>query len=68
MPPKNGGGGAGARKRNHSVNSQPRQQLTANNAAHVGKPLLAGKPSQPKFNIAPLILEGVKVNKLQLND
>jgi hypothetical protein len=68
MPPKNGGGGAGARKRNHSVNSQPRQQLTTNNAAHVGKPLLAGKPSQPKFNIAPLILEGVKVNKLQLND
>jgi hypothetical protein len=24
--------------------------------------------SQPKFNIAPLVLEGVKLNKLQLND
>jgi hypothetical protein len=68
MPPKNGGGGAGARKRNHSLNSQPRQQLTTNNAAHAGKNPVAAKPSQSKFTIAPLILEGVKVNKLQLND
>jgi hypothetical protein len=65
MPPKTGGGGAGAKKRNHS---QPRQQLTTNNIGNAVQNPLTEKPSQPKFNIAPIILEGVKVNKLQLND
>jgi hypothetical protein len=66
MPPKKGGGGAGAKTRNHS--QPPRQQLTTNNTGHAGNNPLAAKPSQSKFTIAPLILEGVKVNKLQLND
>jgi hypothetical protein len=67
MPPKTGGGG-GAKKRNQSLDQQPRQSAMTHGAVHVGKKPLAGKPSQSKFNIAPLILEGVKVNKLQLND
>ncbi|CAF2079750.1 unnamed protein product, partial [Rotaria magnacalcarata] len=39
----------------------------------VGRPSLVGnssqsKSSQPKFTIAPLIIEGVKISKLQLDD
>lgn len=68
MPPKPGGGGAGGKRRNQSVGSQPRPTTTTSGPVHVGKQPLAGKPSQSKFTIAPLILEGVKLNKLQLND
>jgi hypothetical protein len=72
MPPKTGGGGGGGgggvKKRNHSVDNTRTQPNGGRGPVQGGKPLLAGKPSQPKFNVAPLILEGVKVNKLQMND
>ena len=67
MPPKKGGGAAG-KKRNQSLDNVPRPSLMTHGAGHAGKNPLAEKSSQPKFNIAPIILEGVKVNKLQLND
>ncbi|CAF2690591.1 unnamed protein product [Rotaria sp. Silwood2] len=67
MPPKNGGGG-GAKKRKQSLDNQPRQSAMTNGIVHGGKNPLAENLSQSKFTIAPLILEGVKLNKLQLND
>ena len=67
MPPKKGGGTAG-KKRNHSLDNLPRPSSMTHGAGHAGKNPLAAKPSQSKFTIAPLILEGVKVNKLILND
>ena len=70
MPPKTGGGGGGAasKKRNKSLDNAASQSAAGRGSVRVGKPQLVGKPSQSKFNIAPFILEGVKVNKLQLND
>ena len=68
MPPKTGGGGAGGKKRNQSLDNRASQSAARNGPGHSVKPLLAGKTSQPKFNIAPLILEGVNANKLQMND
>ncbi|CAF3678650.1 unnamed protein product [Rotaria sp. Silwood1] len=74
MPPKTGGGGTGGnginggKKRNRSLDDQPRPSNTSHTVVHVGKKSLAGKSNQSKFSIAPLILEGVMLNKLQLND
>ena len=65
MPPKTGGVG---KRRNLSLDNRASQPAARNGPDHSVKPLGAGKTSQPKFNIAPLILEGVNVNKLQMND
>jgi len=67
MPPKTGGGG-GSKKRYQSVDNQPRQSVTSNGVGHVVKNPLASQYSLSKFTIAPLIVEGVKLNKLELND
>lgn len=69
MPPKGGGGGPGPRRRDFSLdNSQRRLPIGNNNGPRaLGNPLAAGG-NQSKFSIAPLILEGVKMNKIQLND
>jgi hypothetical protein len=73
MPPKRRGGGAnssGAVYRNDNLGATPSSNLTpsANYGSQRGINPLAGKPNQSKFQIAPLILEGVKLNKMQLND
>ena len=68
MPPKTGGGGAAGKKRNKSHDIPASQSAAGRDRGHVNKPVLAGKSSQANFSIAPLILEGVSVNKLQLND
>lgn len=71
MPPKAGGGGAGGRRRNRSLDNQPRPSVTTTNkqrTGHAGNSSVASKISQQNFSIAPLILEGVKLNKLELND
>ena len=68
MPPKTGGGGAVGKKRNKSNENPASQSAARRGLGHVSKPILVGKSSQPNFSIAPLILEGVTVNKLQLND
>ena len=69
MPAKAGGGtGASRPRRNKSVDNKAQQPATTQQNGHVGRSTIANKSSQPKFNIAPLILEGVKINKIQLND
>lgn len=72
MPPKTGGGGTGAKKRNRSLDNQLRQTTTTTTSTlktgHVGNSPMVTKVNQRNFSIAPLILEGVKLNKLQLND
>ena len=68
MAPKSAGGGAAGKKRNRSLDTPSSQSTASRGPGFNGKPLLAGKPSLSKFTIAPLILDGVKVNKLQLND
>ena len=68
MPPKNGGNGTGPNKRISSVDTGRRRATTANPGATAGKTSLAKKPNQSNFSIAPLILEGVKAGKLELND
>jgi hypothetical protein len=65
---RRGGGGIGSKQRTRSVEVQSQSSSSGQKIGHVGRNTLAGRTSQPKFNIAPLILEGVKVNKLQLND
>jgi hypothetical protein len=68
MPPKAGGGGAGPKRRDLSLDNSLRRQTTSYNGPRgIGNPL-AGNLNQSKFSIAPLLLEGLKVNKLQLND
>lgn len=68
MPPKPGGGGVRLKKQKQSLNSQSQSSSNSQNAVPVGTSQIAARPNQSKFNIAPLILEGVKMNKLQLND
>ncbi|CAF2075962.1 unnamed protein product [Rotaria magnacalcarata] len=71
MPPKRGGGVAGGKQRNQNLDKQINQTYTTadkNGHSQVGRPSLVGNSSQPKFTIAPLIIEGVKISKLQLND
>ncbi|CAF0956254.1 unnamed protein product [Didymodactylos carnosus] len=70
MAPKKGGGGdgVGTTYRTRSLDNQSQPTNSRENTRHVGKSPFAGRTSQSKFNVAPLILEGVKVNKLQLND
>ena len=54
MPPK---GGRRQGKRKQSTKDHKHTRTTRPN-----------RPTQPQFGIAPLILEGAKLNKLQLND
>ncbi|CAF1420975.1 unnamed protein product [Rotaria magnacalcarata] len=68
MPPKTGGGVAGGKQRNQNLNNQLNQSAVKNGHSQVGRTPLAGNSNQPKFTIAPLIIEGVKISKLQLND
>ncbi|CAF3989682.1 unnamed protein product [Rotaria sp. Silwood2] len=49
-----------------AMSHSPRTKASAGTKASVG--IKAGGKVQSKFSIAPLILEGVKLNKLQLND
>lgn len=72
MPPRKGGrGGVGVQKRKQNpVNENQSRQPTAPNIndSQGIRNTLAAKTNQSKLTIAPLILEGVKLNKLQLND
>lgn len=67
MPPKQGVGGS-ARNRNRSLDSGPRRPPSTPIGPKTNGNELAAKSNQPQHSIAPLILEGVKLNKLQLND
>ncbi|CAF1540484.1 unnamed protein product, partial [Adineta ricciae] len=69
MPAKAGGGtGASRSRRNINADNKAQQSATTQQNEHVGRSSIAKTTSQPKFNIAPLILEGAKINKIQLND
>ena len=69
MPPKNSGGGSGFKKRNLSLETNLRRQSsTVLSVSQASLKTMTAKPNQPCFSVAPLILEGAKLNKLQLND
>ena len=68
MPPKTGGGGSGPKKRNQSLDNGLRRSSVAAIVPSTQKNRLAALPNQSKFAIAPPILEGTQMNKLQLND
>lgn len=73
MPPKTGGNGTAPKKRIHSLDSGGRRPTTVGSApprptTASNAPRLAGKAHQSNFSISPLILEGVKISKLELND
>nr|ACY69869.1 gag-like protein [Adineta vaga] len=83
MPSKRGRGGGGQQRRYHSVDNQQRATTTQRKQGPQSSQSIqspqrttqdgkagpyALKSSQPTFSIAPLILEGVNLNKLQLND
>lgn len=80
MPPRNGGGGVGSKKRNKSLDNQHTQRTptattktttATSNSQRTGlvrNSLMDKKTNQQQFNIAPLVLEGIQLNKLQLND
>ncbi|CAM4821881.1 unnamed protein product [Rotaria magnacalcarata] len=66
MPPKKGGGATKKKTVNMDKNAQnPGQKLTDPGQKKIP---LASKSSQSKSPIAPLILEGVKLNKMQVSD
>ncbi|CAF2047844.1 unnamed protein product [Rotaria magnacalcarata] len=66
MPPKKGGGATKKKTVNMDKNAQnPGQKLTDPGQKKIP---LASKSSQSKSPIAPLILEGVKLNKIQVSD
>jgi len=67
MPPK---GGPRQGRRNESANNQQRTTNTQGQQGLVSPTVVTrpNRPTQPKFGIAPLILEGAKLNKLELND
>jgi hypothetical protein len=71
MPPKGAGVGLGLKRRNQSVEVSLRQAITTTLGGQGN--LSASKtttnaPERAKFTIAPLVLEGAKMGKLQLND
>ncbi|CAM4967481.1 unnamed protein product [Rotaria socialis] len=71
MPPKTGDGVAGGKQRNQNLDkkmNQIHQTADKNGHSQVGRPSLVGKSIKSKFTIAPLIIVGVKISKLQLND
>ncbi len=69
MPPKKGGiGGTGKRGQSHDNQIKTRQPHTTNNDTQKITNLSTTSPNQSKFFISPVILEGVSLNKLQLNN
>lgn len=68
MPPKTGGNGTAPKKRVHSLDVGGRRSSIINPGPKVGTTPLVSKPNQSNFATAPLILEGVKLGKLELND
>jgi len=79
MPPKKGGGGGRQRRRNHSLdptNQRTKAPLSSTTTAKTTKEPSAQntmfineqRPTRLGPNIAPLILEGAKLNKMELND
>ena len=72
MPPKRRGGGGnsiGAVGRDDNLRQTPTliNGLQSHGSQGAKNPL-AAKKNQSKFQIAPLVLEGVQLNKMQLND
>ncbi len=67
MPPTKGGGGTSERGQSRDNEIKTRQQHTTNDTQLI-KNSLSSSTSQSKFFISPLIIEGVKLNKLELND
>lgn len=69
MPPKaKDGVRSRARTQHHSLDNGPRQSSVAPIVSTPQNNRLARNTIQPKFTIAPLILENTKLNKMQLND
>jgi hypothetical protein len=69
MPPKKGGvGGTGKRDQSRDNQIKTRQPYTTNNDTQKITNLSTTSSDQSKFFISPLILEGVSLNKLRLND
>ncbi|CAF1537450.1 unnamed protein product [Adineta ricciae] len=68
MPPKAGGGRSRARKQHQSLDNGQRHSSVAPivSTPQINRPVKS--TIQPKFTIAPLILESTNLNKLQLND
>jgi len=80
MPLKTGGGGM-TKSRHKSLDNQPRPSTTTTTTTqntqrpqrtqgtgYISNSSSVNKIDQRNYNMAPLILEGVKLNKLQLND
>ncbi|CAF3196343.1 unnamed protein product [Rotaria sp. Silwood2] len=65
MPPKRGGGGSNKRSKSRD---KARQLTTTTNDTQLIKNLSTSTSSQSKFTIAPLIIEGARLKKLELND
>jgi hypothetical protein len=70
MPPKRGVGVGAGGGRSASRDSSIRTPQSANykNKGPQGNGPLATAKDQPKFFVAPLVVEGVALNKLQVND
>jgi len=71
MPPKKGGGGTKVRDRSRDLNKARQSTPVIIGPQSIKYPTTqptTTSAKQSKFSIAPLILEGVKLNKLQLND
>ena len=70
MPPKRGAGVGAGVGRSESRDSSIRTPQSANykNKGTQGSGPLASVKDQSKFSVAPLVVEGVALNKLQVND
>ena len=70
MPPKRGVGAGAGGGRSESRDSSIRTPQSANykNKGPQGNGSLAPAKDQSKFAVAPLVVEGVALNKLQVND
>ncbi|CAF0922665.1 unnamed protein product [Adineta ricciae] len=68
MPAKARGGRSRARAQHQSLDNGPRHSPVAPIVSTPQNTRLARNTIQPKFTIAPLILENTKLNKMQLND
>jgi hypothetical protein len=71
MSPEGAGVGLGPKRRNQSVEVSLRQAITTtfSGQGNLSAPkTTTNAPERAKFTIAPLVLEGAKMNKLQLND
>lgn len=71
MPPKTGGNGPPPKKGNQGMVDGGRRSLSVDTAGpgpRINRKPLVGRPNQSNMSIAPLILEGVKLAKMELND